>query len=142
MFSYLGGKKFQAKWIGSHFPVLKKYVEPFGGAFWVYFQNGIEFDKNVYNDYNRFLTNIFYCARNKQKEFVKELLKYEPQKREAAPLSTTLVVYHNIHSILILHTYRLHTRSITLSLLPLCLVFFSNFLIRGILSFTNYQVHK
>ena len=82
MFSYLGGKKFQAKWIGSHFPSLKKYVEPFGGAFWVYFQNGIEFDKNVYNDYNRFLTNIFYCARNKQRQFVKELLKYEPQKRD------------------------------------------------------------
>jgi len=82
MFSYLGGKKFQAKWIGSHFPTSKKYVEPFGGAFWVYFQNSIEFDKNVYNDYNRFLTNIFYCARNKTNQFVKELKKYETQKRD------------------------------------------------------------
>jgi len=37
MFSYLGGKKFQAKWIARHFPKHKTYVEPFGGAYWVYF---------------------------------------------------------------------------------------------------------
>ena len=37
MFSYLGGKKFQAKWIAYHFPEFDNYVEPFGGACWVYF---------------------------------------------------------------------------------------------------------
>ena len=36
MFSYLGGKKFQAKWIADHFPEFDNYVEPFGGAMWVY----------------------------------------------------------------------------------------------------------
>ena len=82
MFSYLGGKKFQSKWIGSYIPISKKYVEPFGGAFWVYFQNGIEFDKNVYNDYNVYLANIFYCARNKTNQFQKELLKHEAQNKD------------------------------------------------------------
>ena len=82
MFSYLGGKKFQAKWIGSYIPTAKKYVEPFGGAFWVYFQNGIEFNKNVYNDYNVYLANVLYCARNKFNPFLKELQKHETQNKD------------------------------------------------------------
>ena len=52
MFSYLGGKKFQSKWISSHFPKNDIYVEPFGGAFWVYFQSGINSQRNIYNDKN------------------------------------------------------------------------------------------
>ena len=55
MFSYLGGKKFQAKWIARHFPKHKTYVEPFGGAYWVYFVANHQIDQahiNVYNDFN------------------------------------------------------------------------------------------
>ena len=48
MFSYLGGKKFQAKWISNYFPKHDTYVEPFGGAFWVYFVGNINANKNVY----------------------------------------------------------------------------------------------
>ena len=56
MFSYLGGKKFQAKWIARHFPKHKTYVEPFGGAYWVYFVANHQIDQahtNVYNDFNK-----------------------------------------------------------------------------------------
>ena len=63
MFSYLGGKKFQAKWIADHFPEFDNYVEPFGGAMWVYFQSTVNGKLNIYNDYNEYLVNIFECAK-------------------------------------------------------------------------------
>ena len=66
MFSYLGGKKFQAKWISSNFPIHKPYIEPFGGAYWVFFQGNINSDLNIYNEYNRYIANVFYCAVNKK----------------------------------------------------------------------------
>jgi len=85
MFSYLGGKKFQAKWIASQFPKHNTYVEPFGGAYWVYFMANHQIDQahtNVYNDFNKDIANIFHCARYKDREFLKSLLSYEPQKEE------------------------------------------------------------
>ena len=81
MFSYLGGKKFQAKWISSYFPKHETYVEPFGGAFWVYFQGNVNSNKNIYNDYNRYIANVFYCATNKRTDFVKALKSYKTQIR-------------------------------------------------------------
>ena len=81
MFSYLGGKKFQAKWISGYFPKHDTYVEPFGGAFWVYFVGNINANNNVYNDYNRYLTNVFHCAKNNRSEFIKQLKSYKPQLR-------------------------------------------------------------
>lgn len=81
MFSYLGGKKFQAKWISGYFPKHDTYVEPFGGAFWVYFVGNINVNNNVYNDYNRYLTNVFHCAKNNRSEFIKQLKSYKPQLR-------------------------------------------------------------
>ena len=74
MFSYIGGKKFQAKWIANHFPKHDTYVEPFGGAFWVYLISNINANKNVYNDYNRYISNIFYCIKHHREEFYKELI--------------------------------------------------------------------
>jgi len=85
MFSYLGGKKFQAKWIASNFSKHNTYVEPFGGAYWVYFVANHQIDQahtNVYNDFNRDIANIFHCARHKDREFLKSLLSYEPQQEE------------------------------------------------------------
>ena len=85
MFSYLGGKKFQAKWIARQFSKHKTYVEPFGGAYWVYFVANHQIDQahiNVYNDFNKDIANIFYCARHKDREFLKELLLHEPQNEE------------------------------------------------------------
>ena len=82
MFSYLGGKKFQAKWIADHFPEFDNYVEPFGGAMWVYFQSTVNGKLNVYNDYNEYLVNIFECATRKPGEFLKELNKHKVQDRK------------------------------------------------------------
>ena len=100
MFSYLGGKKFQAKWISNNFPNHKTYVEPFGGAFWVYFQGNINSDVNVYNDYNVYLANVFHCAVYKRSEFVKTLKKYRTQvktlfeniKAEITPLDYNIEI--------------------------------------------------
>ena len=85
MFSYLGGKKFQAKWIASQFSKHNTYVEPFGGAYWVYFVANHQMDQahtNVYNDFNKDIANIFYCARYKDREFSKSLLSFKPQVKE------------------------------------------------------------
>ena len=85
MFSYLGGKKFQAKWIASQFPKHNTYVEPFGGAYWVYFMANHQIDQahtNVYNDFNRDIANIFHCARYDDRKFLKSLLSYEDQNKE------------------------------------------------------------
>ena len=85
MFSYLGGKKFQAKWIASQFPKHNTYVEPFGGAYWVYFMANHQIDQahtNVYNDFNKDIANIFYCARYDDRKFLKSLLSYEDQNKE------------------------------------------------------------
>jgi DNA adenine methylase len=61
-----------ADWIGGYIPNdIETYVEVFGGAYWVYV-NG-DFYKNpvletvVYNDFNRYMTNLFGCCRNPAK---------------------------------------------------------------------------
>jgi len=37
MFSYIGGKYRQAKWISKYVPIdIEKYAEVFGGAMWTY----------------------------------------------------------------------------------------------------------
>ena len=82
MFSYIGCKKFQAKWIVNHFPKHDTYVEPFGGAFWVYLISNINANKNVYNDYNRYISNIFYCIKHHREEFYKVLKSYKPQSKQ------------------------------------------------------------
>ena len=82
MFSYLGGKKFQATWIADHFPEFQNYVEPFGGAMWVYFQSTVNGQLNVYNDYNKYLVNVFECASRVPGTFITELQKLEVQNRK------------------------------------------------------------
>ena len=82
MFSYLGGKKFQAKWIADHFPEFDNYIEPFGGAMWVYFQSSVNGQLNIYNDYNKYLVNVFECATRQPKTLLKELKKLEVQNRQ------------------------------------------------------------
>ncbi|SVC72475.1 uncharacterized protein METZ01_LOCUS325329, partial [marine metagenome] len=77
MISYIGGKNRMAKWIGSYIPNdIETYVEVFGGAFWVYVNGEVHRKpilKNViYNDYNRYMTNLIACCRNPQ-EFLKSM---------------------------------------------------------------------
>jgi len=66
-----------AKWIGNYIPNdIETYVEVFGGAFWVYVNGQVHKKpilKNViYNDFNRYMTNLFACCRNPQ-EFLKSM---------------------------------------------------------------------
>ena len=86
MISYIGGKNRMAKWIGSYIPNdIETYVEVFGGAFWVYVNGEVHKKpilKNViYNDYNRYMTNLFACCRNPQ-EFLKSMDEIVAQDSE------------------------------------------------------------
>lgn len=69
MISYIGGKNRMADWISSFVPEdIETYVEPFGGAFWVYINSGIsqrpQLKTVVYNDFNPYMVNLFRCASN------------------------------------------------------------------------------
>lgn len=71
MFSYIGGKSNIGKWIKDYIPTdIKTYVEPFSGAYWVYFNLDIseftELDEIVYNDFNPVNSNLFNCLRDPQ----------------------------------------------------------------------------
>jgi len=86
MISYIGGKNRMAKWIGNYIPNdIETYVEVFGGAFWVYVNGQIHKKpilKNViYNDFNRYMTNLFACCRNPQ-EFLKSMDEIVAQDSE------------------------------------------------------------
>ncbi|MBE50328.1 MAG: hypothetical protein CMP51_01400 [Flavobacteriales bacterium] len=69
MISYIGGKSRMANWIGGFIPDdIEIYVEVFGGAFWVYINGEIykkpNLNKVVYNDFNRYMVNLFQCCTN------------------------------------------------------------------------------
>ena len=86
MISYIGGKNRMAKWIGSYIPNdIETYVEVFGGAFWVYVNGEVHKKpilKNViYNDFNRYMTNLIACCRNPQ-EFLKSMEEIVAQDSE------------------------------------------------------------
>ena len=86
MISYIGGKNRMAKWIGNYIPNdIETYVEVFGGAFWVYVNGQVHKKpilKNViYNDFNRYMTNLFACCRNPQ-EFLKSMDEIVAQDSE------------------------------------------------------------
>jgi len=73
MFSYIGGKSKIGKWIKEYIPKdIKTYVEPFSGAFWVYYNMDINLYPNletvVYNDFNKVNANLFACVK-KYKDF-------------------------------------------------------------------------
>lgn len=81
MISYIGGKSRMAKWIGEYIPENKTYIEVFGGAFWVYINGNIESENIVYNDFNRYMANLFQCFR-KPERFLEELNKNKSQNKE------------------------------------------------------------
>ena len=75
MINYIGGKNKMAKWIVPFIPGdIETYVEVFGGAFWVYIKadiyNKFKLKTVIYNDFNRFMVNLFECFR---KEDFREL---------------------------------------------------------------------
>jgi DNA adenine methylase len=64
MISYIGGKYRIGKWIGEHLPEnMKIYGEAFGGAFWVYLRNNIKANEVYYNDFNKFMVNLFASSK-------------------------------------------------------------------------------
>ena len=73
MFAYSGGKHKQARWIRSFIPATKTYAEIFGGAMWVYVANdsptngSIVCDKAIYNDFNKYMYNLFTSCRDYDK---------------------------------------------------------------------------
>ena len=95
MISYIGGKYRIGKWIGNFIPKdIKVYGEAFGGAFWVYLRNEINAKEVYYNDFNKFMVNVF-ASSTKYNELGKFILgkngklekpetweHYPPQKEE------------------------------------------------------------
>jgi DNA adenine methylase len=80
MISYIGGKKFHAKYISPYFPEeYDGYCEPFSGAFWVYLQSKVIAKDIIYNDANPHMVNLFCCCSSDIQKMRKELLKYPPQ---------------------------------------------------------------
>ena len=86
MVRYIGGKFRMAEWISTYIPNnIETYVEVFGGAYWVYLKTDVyrnpKLNKTVYNDYNRYMVNLFECCRT-PKEFYDYMVGTESQIRE------------------------------------------------------------
>lgn len=78
---YHGGKFMLAKWIISHFPEHKIYVECFGGGASVLMQKKRSYAE-VYNDLWDDVVNVFEILRDKKKaKELERLLKYTPFAR-------------------------------------------------------------
>ncbi len=80
--AYIGGKYRQAKWIEEFIPKeMKTYAEVFGGAFWVYLKSTFKAESVHYNDFNRFMVNLFACCQQPER-FHKFVDAIEPQDAE------------------------------------------------------------
>jgi len=73
--AWVGGKKLLRKEIVNRFPQdgVKKYVEVFGGAGWVLFYKDKHAEKEVYNDVNSELVNLFRNVKYHPEAVAKEL---------------------------------------------------------------------
>ncbi len=73
--AWVGGKKLLRKEIANRFPEesIKKYVEVFGGAGWVLFYKDRNAEKEVYNDINSELVNLFKNVKYHPEAVAKEL---------------------------------------------------------------------
>ena len=89
-FSYIGGKsKIGPSLIIPNIPTdIETYVEPFSGAYWVYFKMDINDYPNlktiVYNDYNKLNYNLFNCMRTPEL-LLEECEKLTYQKKGESP---------------------------------------------------------
>lgn len=74
--SWIGGKKALRKKIIDEFPekgTYTKYIEVFGGAGWVLFYSDKHAEKEIYNDIDGKLVNLFRCVKFHPDEMQKEL---------------------------------------------------------------------
>lgn len=81
MISYIGGKSKIGTWIRDFIPNdIETYVEPFSGAFWVFFKMNLPSFKNlktvVYNDVNPMNVNLYLCVKDYEKFY--EITKNTP----------------------------------------------------------------
>jgi DNA adenine methylase len=86
MISYIGGKSRIGTWIREFVPKnIETYVEPFSGAFWVFFKMDIKNYSNlktvVYNDVNPLNVNLFNCIIN-YKDFYEVIKNYKSQDKK------------------------------------------------------------
>jgi site-specific DNA-adenine methylase len=71
--SYFGGKANFQSFITPLIPRdCKTYIEPFSGSFAIYLDSSMEFDKVIYNDFNRHQVNLMQCC-SRPEEFLVEL---------------------------------------------------------------------
>ena len=83
MFGYYGAKCRQSKWIDTFIPKDNNlYIEPFSGAFWVYFKMQHYPDQAVYNDFNPHMSNIFRCVSQDVRMFRELMEEIEPNNKE------------------------------------------------------------
>lgn len=85
MLSYIGGKSQISSFIIPFIPKnIETYVEPFSGAFWVFFKLELSsfpnLKKIVYNDFNPLNVNLFNCVRN-YNEFYQVIKNYKSQDK-------------------------------------------------------------
>lgn len=76
---YHGGKWILAKWILTHFPAHRVYVEPFGGAASVLIQKARSYAE-IYNDLDGEIVNLFRVVRT-QGEALRTALELTPFSR-------------------------------------------------------------
>ena len=80
--TWIGGKKLLRKQIVNRFPEkMEKYVEVFGGVAWVLFYKDKHAEKEVYNDINSELVNLFRMVKY-HPESVERELEYMLNSRE------------------------------------------------------------
>lgn len=71
---WIGGKKLLRKIICDSFPEeYDKYIEVFGGAGWILFNEERPGKTEIYNDYNSELVNLFRCVKYHSEEVKKHL---------------------------------------------------------------------
>ncbi len=79
---WIGGKKLLRNKICEKFPQdYQKYVEVFGGAGWVLFNEERKGKTEIFNDYNSELINLYRCMKYHAEELKKEL-QYMLNSRE------------------------------------------------------------
>lgn len=86
-YSYIGGKSQIGSWIKNYIPSdIETYIEPFSGAFWVYFNMDLNkysnLKKIIYNDFSPSNANLFLCLQNPD-EFYEHLKKEECQVKDS-----------------------------------------------------------